>query len=227
MRSIFAIFLLWISTLGAFAQDVPRSISVLGNGVVQVTPDIVRLNLGVVTEARTATDALAQNAQAMSTVFDVLTSADLPPEDIQTTQVTLNPRWDHNSRPARLVGYQATNSVRITVREIANLGKVIGAVTDAGSNNLGAISFDISDRTGATDLARERAVGDARARAELYARAAGVELGRVISISEGQMSGPAPMMMGRASMEMAADVPIAEGTMDVRANVAVVFEIAN
>ena len=120
-----------------------------------------------------------------------------------------------------------TNQVQVRVRNLPDLGKVLDSLVSAGSNQISGISFGIDDSTGVLNQARNRAVADARSRAELYAHAAGVKVGKVISISEQAIQVPQPRMLGRAMMaaEMSSKVPVATGEQELRATVHAVFEM--
>lgn len=208
----------------------PRQIVVEGRGEVQRVPDFAIVAIGVTSEAATAAEALAANTAAMTEVFAALAAAGIEPRDIRTTEVGLAPRWHHpedrRSEP-RIVGFTASNQVAVRVRELARLGAVLDAVVQGGANRLGGVNFGLSDEAEALAEARRRAVADALARAQLYTTAAGVGLGRVMTITEsGGFGIPRPFQ--RADMMLAAEaapVPVAEGEMNISAGVSIVFEL--
>ncbi len=218
-----------LAALPAAAQQVSgpeRSISVTGAAEVEAVPDRASVSAGVDTQAETAAEALAANATAMTAVFAALEAAGIEARDIQTSDLSLGAIWDHSrdgSEPPRVTGYQASNMVRVRVRDVSGLGAVIDAVTGAGANRLNGVSFELSDPATALDEAREQAVADARARAELYARAAGVALGQVISIHETEA--PVQPFFARAAAESMDATPIAEGSVSISAQISVVFGI--
>ena len=146
---------------------------------------------------------------------------------MQTSQLGLDPVYgpytEGAEEPQRVVGYQASNMVTVRVREVAKLGAVVDAVTGAGANRLYGIGFDVSDPRAPLDAARERAVADARAKAELYARAAGVTLGAVVSIRETVERPPGPVMMRAEAMDAAP--PVSEGTVTLSTQVEIVYAI--
>ena len=144
---------------------------------------------------------------------------------MQTSQLSIGPAYgpyDGGPEPQKIIGYDATNTVTVRVREIAGLGGVVDALAKAGSNRLYGIGFEVAEPKPHLDAAREKAVADARGRAELFARAAGVTLGPVLSISEA-VQGPVPIMMRAEAMADAA--PIAEGTVTLQAQVEIVYGI--
>ncbi|MCB2115079.1 MAG: SIMPL domain-containing protein [Rhodobacteraceae bacterium] len=215
--------------LPAFAADpVPTTISVSGEGRVEVVPDLATVSLGVTTDADTASAAMTANSGAVAQVLDRLKAAGIEPRDVQTSGLSLGPRYDYgrgDGTPPKLLGYTVSDMVTVRVRDLAKLGGVLDGVVADGANTLNGLGFGLAEDAEARDEARRRAVADARHRAELYAGAAGVKLGRLISISEAGMSYP-PMPMAEASFAKAADVPIATGEVSIGASVSLVYEIA-
>ena len=235
--SLAAVFLAGLATAAPAQQAqpevAPRSIAVSGEGHVRAAPKIARVRLGVSETADTAREALdAMNSAltppldtAMSKVLARLGEAGIAPEDIQTGQLSLDRDYarahDGQSRPE---GFVATTLVELRVTDLDGLGMVLDAAVGEGANRLEGIEFALEDRAAAHDEARRAAVADAKARAALYAEAAGVELGEILSLSEtGAHGGPRPMM----EMRMAADsgVPIAQGEVEISAGVSLVFAI--
>lgn len=212
----------------AVADGPQRTISVTGYGEVAAKPDIARVTAGVSSFARTAAKALSDNAAAMNRVFTVLRAAGVAEKDMVTTNISLSPRWRNRQtqdggRMQELVGYDASNQVRITSRDLDGLGALLGALTEAGGNELRGVMFDIADKAELEAEARRRAVRDGFAKAGVYAEAAGVALGQLISAQEA--GGPVPAFRGRVMMESAAATPIAPGEHVLSASVALVFAI--
>lgn len=215
----------------ALAQDdsAPRTIVVAGEGFAAAVPDLAYVSIGVSHEALQAGDAMAEMSTAMTAVLAQLAGAGIAPTDIQTGQLTLEPRFDYSSADGvpKMLGYIATTMVEVRVRAIDQLGTVLDAVVDDGANRLGGIRFDMLDSGDALDDARRDAVADARARAELFADAAGVTLGDLISLSEsGSYAQPTPMFDMRGGMEAeATSVPVAAGEISFTAMVTMVYAI--
>lgn len=209
------------------AKEQPRTISVSGQGRVSAPPDMATIQTGVVTEAETAADALAANNAAMEKLMDVLSEHHVARKDIQTSQFSVSPVYRHDpkrQRPPEVVGYRVQNQVRVHVRNLPELGRVLDALVKAGSNQVSGVSFGVDDPTGILNQARSRAVADARSRAGVYAQAAGVEVGRVRTISEQTPGTPRPMEFRMAAAE-GAGVPVATGELEFTASVHVVFEL--
>jgi uncharacterized protein YggE len=202
-----------------------RQITVTGAAEAEAVPDLATITAGVETRAETAAAALAANSEAMTAVFVALDAAGVERRDMQTSQLTLSPVYAPYEEGApeaqRVVGYEAGNMVTVRLRDVGGLGSVVDSLAKAGANRLYGIGFELADPKTALATAREDAVADARARAELYARAAGVTLGPVLSIREA-VEVPQPMMARAQAMEAAAP-PVAQGTVALAAQVEVVF----
>ena len=209
----------------AVAQEAPAPLmSITGVGSVEAAPDMASLSIGVTTQGETASAALAANSAAMEAVMARLTAAGVEARDMQTSNLSVNPNWTgYDSGSPTISGYVAANLLTVTIRDLAGLGQVLDAAVQDGANTLNGLSFGFTDPRPLMDEARKEAVADARARAELLATAAGVTLGRVVSISEGTpMQGPIPMYKAELA---AAPVPIAGGEVDVEATVTIFYEI--
>ena len=218
-----------ICTTGV-AEEMERSISVAGQGNVTSVPDMATVQTGVVTQATSAGDALAANNTAMAKIMEVLKGHNIADKDVQTSQFHVQPeyRQDRQGRQQpEIVGYRVTNQVQVRVRKLPDLGKVLDALVEAGSNQVSGISFGIDDTTGLLNQARNRAIADARSRAELYAHAAGVRVGKVLAISEQPPRTPEPRFFARGLMEQASAVPIATGEQELQASIFMVFALAD
>lgn len=212
--------------LPAAAQDFVPQFRVVGVGEAAVTPDIAYVDAGAVAEEATAEAALAATSRAMAEIRAVLDAAGIAEADIQTTSLSLMPLHSRNSltQPGmpEITGYAARNRVQVTVRDLSALGGLLDDLTRAGANELGAIRFDLFDQTDALDAARVAAVADAARKAALYAEATGVPLGPLLQLLEGAQAAPGPVFRDGAMMA-SAPVPLAEGTLTLRASVTLVY----
>lgn len=199
------------------------------------TPDLAVFNAGVTSQGKTAGEALSANSADMNRVIATLKKAGIADKDIQTSQISLNPIYGQPvvgpngqvSQEPRIVGYQATNTVMIRSRDIKNFGKVLDALVASGANQISGPSFQMADATGAMDEARVNAIKAARSRGELYARAAGLRVVRIVSISEGGYNPPQPKYaMMEARSADAASTPIQAGEVEAQVSVTVQFELA-
>jgi len=203
----------------------PRTISMTGHGEVRAVPDMTQVSAGVTSNASTAAQALAANSSRMKSVFAALEKLGVPQRNIQTTSFFVSPQYTNgdNNNPRRLTGYQVNNEVSVRLEAVAKLGSTLDALVTAGANQMNGINFSIRDSGPVLEKARVAAIADARARAETYARAGGVSLGPILSISENGTEPPRPMY--RMATLAASPVPVAAGEQSVTADVSVVWEI--
>jgi uncharacterized protein YggE len=183
-------------------------------------PDVATIRAGVVTQAATAAAALADNAARMAAVLDALKRAGIAPRDARTANVSLSPQYRYaDNQPPVVTGYQASNSISIRFRDIAKAGAILDALVKQGANQIDGPNLAIDQPDAALDEARADAVKRAQARAQLYAKAAGLTVSRIVSISEGGQndgSNPQPpMMMSRGLMKADASTAISAGETDV------------
>lgn len=233
-KSAAAAVILCLAPAAACAQadpapaETPRMITVSGRGEAAAAPDIARVAAAVVTQGRTAQDAMAANAAAMNRVFAAIREAGVEDRDMQTSAINLSPQYRRfgpgESGPPEISGYEAQNQVALRIRDIDGLGEVLDRLVASGANQFYGVSFDISDRTALLAEARRAAVADARAKAELYAEAAGVRLGQVLEISE---SGSYIRVSGARASSLAEfeSTPVAGGESALSANVTIVYAI--
>ena len=208
-------------TAPALAQVIPpAAISVTGEATVSVPPDLAEIDGGVTSEAKTAREASEANNAAMAKVLQALKGAGIEEKDIRTSRLSLQPQSAPNrSGPSAIAGYRASNRVTVRVRDVTKVASVIDTLVGAGANEIGGINFVVSQASKLLDEARERAVADARRKAEIYARAAGVTLGAPLSISEEGNSAPVPYRRMAAGMAVSAPVAQGEETLAVTVNV--------
>jgi uncharacterized protein YggE len=202
-------------------------LSVTAEGRVSEKPDMATLTAGVMTDARTAEAALSENAKKMTSVMAAIRGAGVADKDMQTAGLNVSPQYAYEEgRAPRVTGYQAMAMVQIKVRKIEQVGRVVDAVVANGSNQLHGVIFGLAEPDVALDRARGDAVKKARARAEIYANAAGLKVQRIVSIAEAgaPVQGPIPVMM-EARAAGGAPTPVAEGELDLSAPVSVVFEL--
>jgi len=207
----------------------PRSISLAGHGEVRTAPDMAVVAIGTVDQAATAAEALAANSKSMAAVIAVLKQAGIAEKDLQTSNFLVQPRYDYDNsaQPPRLVGYEVSNTLTVTVRHLDRLGAILDKSVASGSNRIDGIFFQLAEPDGALDEARRLAAQDASRKAHLYAAALGIGLGPVLSVSEqGGLPPPIPMQMKTMGAEAAsADVPIARGEQTIAVDVNIVWEI--
>jgi len=203
------------------------TITLMGRGSIEQPPDVAMINVGVQVEAKTAAEAMAQQATNMNGVFAAVKAAGIADRDMQTGNMSLNPVYEYpnNARP-RLTGYQASNSITIKVRKLDTLGKTLDAVVKGGGNTINGISFSVDQPDNFQNEARVEAIKDAAAKAELYAQAVGYKVKRIVTISEQEFYPQPPMPVMMRMQDMAAEAtPIAAGEVSLVQTVNVVFEL--
>ena len=227
-------------------------LSITAEGQIRRTPDLALFSAGVVTTGANAGEALSRNATRMDRVIAALKRAGIEARDLQTSAVSLQPRYSDPEREAQLraretrqpyippaqaelpkiIGYEARNTLNIRVRRLGQMGRIIDTLVSEGANQIDGPSFTVDQQREALDEARTEAVANARARAELYAKAAGLRVGRILSISESGGFYPVNQIIvtGRAGGAMAPPppppTPIAPGEVALGISLSVQFELA-
>ena len=214
----------------ALADDAaaPRTITVNGTGEAFAAPDMAIVSIGVTSEAPTAGEALAKNNADMAATVAKLKELGVADRDLQTSGLSLNPQYDYenNRRSPRVIGFAASNTLTVRLRDLSKAGAVIDEAVRAGANALGGVSFGFDDPAPLKADARKNAVRDARATAELLAKESGVTLGRILTINDGYVAAPSPRpAMMRMEAAQASAVPMEAGESGVNASVTMVFEI--
>lgn len=219
-----AVMLTIAAPLAAQERIVPR-LTVTGEANVSVEPDMAQVRAGVTTQAKTAKEASDANARAATALLAALRGAGIEASDIQTTRLALQPTYEQANTPGRgrINGFQASNQVTVRVRDIAKLPDIIDRAVSAGANDLGGIDFIVTAQSQALDKARDVAVADARRKAEIYAKAAGVTLGRVLTLAEDHATAEPVVMQSR----MSAAPPVMPGEKTLRLTVTVSYELTN
>jgi hypothetical protein len=224
---------------GAGAQGAPQVLEplipaagtvldVVAQGRTTRTPDLATIRAGVVTQSATAAQAMRDNAERMTRVVARLRRAGVAARDLQTAQIGLSPQYRYaENQPPAITGYQATNSLTVRFRDVARSGSILDALVAEGANQIDGPTLTIDQPDAALDEARTDAVARARARADLYARAAGMRVARIVSIAEAgeQAGGPRPPViyaMARA-MDSQAKTEVAAGEAEVTATLSVRF----
>lgn len=203
------------------------SITVVGEGKVSAKPDQAEVQVGVVTHAATASQALKENNAAMERLLKLLAARGIAEKDVQTSSFQVIPQYRQDKEGREQpepAGYQVANLVRVKIRDLAKLGSVLDEGVNQGANRVQGISFSVGNPEPLLDEARGKAIADARRKAELFAKAAGRKSGRVLLIQEQGAQFPQQAFLG-AAMEKAAAVPIALGELDLQANISVTFAL--
>lgn len=203
-------------------------LDVSATGEVSRVPDVAIISAGVQTRSTTATGAIGENAARMERVRAALKAAGIADRDIQTSNISLNPEYRYQeNQPPQLTGYTASNQVNVRFRDIRNTGRILDALVAQGANQINGPSLTIDKPEAALDEARANAIAVGRARAELYARALGMRVVRLLSVTEGGGYGsPPPVVMMRAERAVgAADSKIDPGEQQLQVTVSMSFEL--
>jgi hypothetical protein len=220
----------WAQTPVAAVQTISGTrLDISALGEVSRVPDIAIISAGVMTRSATATAALEQNAARMERVRAALRRAGIAARDIQTSNISLNPEYRYRENmPPDLVGYTASNQVNVRFREIRNTGRILDALVAEGANQINGPTLTIDKPEAALDEARTRAIAVGRLRADVYARALGMRVVRLLSVSEGTgYSVPPPVVMMRAESGRvaSADTKIDPGEQQLQVTVSMSFEL--
>lgn len=214
------------ATVGAPTTEgeTPHTITVSATGSVTLVPDVARVSVGVSVTKASVKAARNAAGTAMNAIIAGLKELGIDEKDIKTTSVDLSPQYN-NARPPKIVGYQMSEQLQVTVRDLDKAGDVIDTATAKGATNVNGLWFEVEDPAKAMDEARADAVAKARTSAQAMASAAGVALKGVIAITESSAYYPGPYY-GMAERDTAAATPVQPGTQDVQATVTVTFEIS-
>jgi uncharacterized protein len=206
-----------------------QTLSVTGTGRVTLTPDRASFTVGVQTVGPSLTAASQENAARMTAILAALRQAGATDRELRTTGLSIYPQQTGESgKGLRIVGYQVSNNVTVTRTDVATIGTLLERAAQAGANTVSGVSFTVSDARG-KDIGLQAAFADAKAKADVLARAAGRTVGRALAITEGGAAlppGPMPMYR-RAEMAQAASfaAPVESGAEEIAFTVSVVFEL--
>jgi len=212
----------------AVASSDGTLLSVSAQAQAHRVPDVATVSAGVVTQASDANAAMRANAAQVDKVMAAVRAAGIAERDVQTTGINVSPQYRYaENMPPAITGYQASNTVSLKVRDIGKLGKVLDALVASGANQVNGPSFEVDEPEAAYDEARRAALEKAQARAQMYAKALGLRVRRIVSIDEGGgFQPPVPMpVMAMARAEKAYDTAVSPGETTLAANLAVVFEL--
>jgi uncharacterized protein len=215
------------------AQQAPSApdgrVVVIGEGSVSVAPDYAEVSGGVTTRGKSVKEATDTNSKLMAAMTSGLIDSGIAQKDIQTSRFSIQPIYappDPHGE-AKLSGYSVSNQINVTIRDIGKVGDVLDRLVAAGVTNVGNIEFLHANPSKILDQAREAAVADAKRKAEIYAKASGLTLGRVLWITEDPGYAPPMPIMARMSAAMPAPVSISVGEDALRVRITVGFDTAN
>ena len=211
------------------SSEVPEAkIQVSATGTTNMNPDMATVSAGVVTQGKTAREAMFGNATKMTRVFEELEAAGIEKKHITTSQLSLKPKYNYQNRQSpKIDGYEARNTVSAKTYNLDDVGAMLDALVKAGVNNINGVQFSIKDSKAAKDKAREDAIREAREKAESMASAAGVKLGKLKSLSEsGGNFRPQPVAYALEARSAGASTPVAAGEQAISVTVNMSYDIA-
>lgn len=212
------------------AVDQERSVTVVGSGQVSGAPDTLRADIGVESTAGDVTTAVNETSEKIRAVTDAIVGAGVERKDVATQQVSVTPQYSSPvpGGSGQISGYVATNSIRVTIRDISTASTILSAAATAGGDNtrISNVAFAIDDDSQLLEEARETAFNDARGRAEQYASLAGDDLGKVLTVKETTSGQEQPASPGSFERDVAAaPVPIEPGEQELTFTVTVTFAL--
>lgn len=225
--ALIALLLAAMPLLSSAQAAEKRVITMTGSASIGAAPDRAEINLGVTSAADTARDALTLNNFNMSGILKTLKEAGVEEKYIQTSNFSIQPDYEHyrDGRAPKIKGYRVSNTVRVQLQDVEQLGPLLDKVVGSGSNQINGIRFYVSKQDELKDEARKKAVETATRKAKLYAEAAGVKLGDVIMITESSHGGGHPVPVARTLAKEAAAVPIQGGEQQLRVSVTISWEL--
>ncbi|MFA5129671.1 MAG: SIMPL domain-containing protein [Patescibacteria group bacterium] len=210
-----------------------QTITVTGDGKISAKPDIARVTLGVITQTPDVATGQKKNTDQVNAIIDAMKALGIKPEDMQTSNYQIYPQYDYTNGKQTLNGYQITQTVSIKVRDMGKIGDIISKAGQLGSNQVQGVSFELDNPLASQAEARDKAIADAKSKADVLVKSLGVHLGKIVGFSEnGRGSIPVPMMyeagMKAVSDSSGAGVPapaIQSGSLDVASSVSITFEL--
>lgn len=220
-------FIAWKGNLSIVVGKEER-ISVLGTGKVVMSPRVARFTAGVTITSGSVSEAMNQEKQITKNIISSLKDSGVADKDIRTTNFSVWPQtsdyYEENIRKTKITGYSVSNNVEVKVREIERVSDILGKVIATGANNVYGLSFGADEPEEQEKEARDKAVEEARQKAEGLARAASRRLGKIVSISEGNI--PYTFNYSAADGRGGGGGPAVEtGSLEVSQTVTVVFEL--
>lgn len=220
---------------GAFighSNDLQNTVAIRGQGKIDAKPDLAIVNLGVRTESLDIAKAQADNAKKMNKIVDYLKKLGISEKDLKTTGYNIWPRYEYQEGTGkrRLAGYEIYQNLNVKIRDFANIGKVLSEVTNLGANEISDLFFDIDDLSKAQDVARNKAIEDAKNKAKILGNQLGIKLDKIIGFNE--FSGSYPVYRdwgiggGGKGIAQEALMPVAEpGTNEINLEVELIYRL--
>lgn len=214
-------------------DNVRDTITVNGTAKMTVQPDIANLSVGLISTGKTVAETQKQNTDKMNMITAAVKAFGVKDDDVQTSNYQIYPQYDWTDGRQILRGYQVSQQLSVKIRDLDKVGDILGKVGELGANQVNGVTFDVDDKTDIQKQSRDKAIADAKEKAQALAKSLGMKLGKVVSFSEDSGAYPTPIMynsydkaMNVAGQSAAAPSPSVEsGSLDVSKTVSITFEL--
>lgn len=211
------------------AAQYKNTISVSGEGKVSAKPDIGQVNLSVVSESKTVAVAQKDNTEKMNKIIKAMKDLGVEEEDLKTTNYNVSPNYQYHDGKSEIIGYQIAQTLEVKIRDLEKVGDILNQAAVAGANQVGSLSFTFDDPEKLNTEARQKAIDNAKTKAQDLAKALGVSLGKVVSFSESSYGQPTPMYYANEALGKGVDsAPTPEvqtGENEINISVSLSYEI--
>jgi uncharacterized protein len=224
---IFSFSVLWFVYEYSKSRPELRTFSVLGEGKEVVVPNIAEIRIGVISEGLDLTMLQKENSEKMNRIINFLKEKGIDEKDIQTENYSVTPKYDYSKSPYRIVGYTISQDLRVKIRDLSKIGEILSQALNYGANNVSGPNFTVDDKEVYLEKAREKAIRNAKEKAEKIAKIAGFRLGKIISIIESSPFEPIPVMLKEsgAGGPLISQPQIEPGSQEIKVQVNITFEI--
>ena len=224
---LFAIFGSWFIYEYSKIHQPQRTFSVIGEGKESVIPNIAEIRIGVITEGNDLKNLQQENSDKMNKIINFLKSRGINEEDIKTENYSITPKYDYKFSPYRIVGYTISQNLVVKIRDLTKIGDILQGAVQNGANNVSGPNFTIDEPEVYLEKAREKAILDAKEKAEKIAKVAGFKLGKIVSINEYSMAQPIPLYLKSLGIGGETEAPpqIEPGSQEIKVQVNITFEI--
>ncbi len=209
-----------------YAPRVPNTFSVEGYGKVSGKPTLAEVSLGLYSEGREVPTVQEANTNKVNAIIEAMKQMGISSDDLQTANYNISPKFDYTNGNPVVTGYTVSQSVSVKVRNLSQVGAVLGKAGELGANQVNGVTFTIDDPSQLQREARKEAIDDAQAKAEELADMLGLRVVRITTFSESSNGGAPSPMLYRADVANQKAVPdVQPGSLDVESRVSVTFEI--
>lgn len=213
-------------SINSVATQKSTTFDVTGEGKVTVKPDMASVTAGIQAQSSSVKEAQDQINSVINKVSEAVKQTGVDEKDIQTTNYSIYPTYDYGGGAQKITGYNAGANLLIKVRNLDNVNNAIDTATKNGANQISGLSFGIDDKTKVEAEARQKAVDEAKKKAQEAAKIAGFKLGRIINYSENFQGGVRPISFAlEAAKAVGSPTQVEPGSSEVVVNVTLSYEI--